>query len=190
MTGIGGGNGEGGNCGTTHGPQFPTVHAVIGSEVQGAAHYSQVLGVGARGTGADVAYQNRTRLRAVAFPQFPTVHAVIGSEEQGIAHCGQILGVETTKGIIVTGVDILDQNCTGRRAVALPQFSTVHAVKSSEEQGVAHRRHLGEEVKGATGTGAYIFDQNRTSRRAVAFPQFLTVHAVKSTEKEGITHRR
>ncbi|GCL48271.1 hypothetical protein NIES3787_39870 [Microcystis aeruginosa NIES-3787] len=117
MTGTGGGNGEGGNCGTTHGPQFPTVHAVIGSEVQGAAHYSQVLGVGARGTGTDIAHQNRAGLRAVAFPQLPTVHAVIGSEEQGIAHCRQIAGVGATKG---TGADIFDQNCTGLRAVAFP----------------------------------------------------------------------
>ncbi|GCA91135.1 hypothetical protein MiTa_04503 [Microcystis aeruginosa NIES-4264] len=138
MTGIGGGNSEGGNCGTTHGPQLLTVNAVIGSEEQGAAHYSQITGVGAIGTGADVAHQNRAGRRAVAFPQFSTVHAVIGSEEQGIAHCGQILGVVARE--TGTGVDILDQNRTGLRAVALPQFSTVYAVISSKEQGITHRR--------------------------------------------------
>ncbi len=87
MTGIGGGNGEGGNCERTHSPQFSTVHAIIGAEEQVVAHYSQIAGVGARGTGADVAHQNRTGRRAVAPPQFLTVYAVIGSEEQGTAHC-------------------------------------------------------------------------------------------------------
>jgi len=136
LVGISGGNGEGGNCGRTHGPQLPTVHAVIGSEVQGAAHYSQILGVGASRTGADIFDQNRTRGRAVALPQFLTVHAVIGSEVQGVAHRRQIAEV----GARGTGADIFDQNRTCRRAVAFPQFITVHAVISPEEQGVARCR--------------------------------------------------
>ncbi|WP_374704981.1 ribosomal protein S18-alanine N-acetyltransferase [Microcystis aeruginosa] len=37
------------------------------------AHYLQIAGAVARGTGDDVGHQNRTRRRAVAFPQFPTL---------------------------------------------------------------------------------------------------------------------
>jgi hypothetical protein len=101
LVGIGGGNGEGGNCGRTHGPQFITVNPVKSSEEQGIAHHRQIAGVGAKGTGADIFDQNRTGCRAIAFPQFRTVHSVIGIEEQGAANRRQIESV-------VTGIDILN----------------------------------------------------------------------------------
>ncbi|GBF00438.1 hypothetical protein NIES298_46840 [Microcystis aeruginosa NIES-298] len=67
---------------------------------------------------------------------------------------------------------------------------TVHAVIGSEVQGIAHRRHLGEQGNGPKGTGADILDQNRTGRRAVALPQFLTVHVVIGSEVQGTAHCR
>ncbi|GBF00437.1 hypothetical protein NIES298_46830 [Microcystis aeruginosa NIES-298] len=40
-------------------------------------------------------------------------------------------------------------------------------VIGSEEQGIAHRRHI---VEQGTGTGKVVTDQNRTGRCAVALP--------------------
>jgi len=129
-------------------PQFVSVDAVGGSEVERRAHGGEFRGVTAAGSTSDVLDQHRARGGAVALPQFDSVTAVGGFEVERRAYGGEMPG-PTAGG---PTVDVLDHHCALGGSVAPPQFDSVTAVVGFE---VERRAHDGELI-GVTGADSAV----------------------------------
>src|SRR5205085_966801 len=86
------------------------------------------------------------------------------------------------------GIDIVNEDSTVCRAVALPQLVAVRAIVGGKKQGALDVGQI--TGKGADIAGVDVGDHDRAGGRAIALPKFGTGSSVVSNEKKRTAHGR
>src|SRR6185437_7830748 len=108
-------------------PQFKTIHAVGGVEIQFAVDVRQVEGGGTCGSGIDVR-DNRRSSGSGRLPQLGAIRAVVGFEKERVVDVRQIRGGGAGR----ARVDVCDHHGSGLGPVRLPQLRAMRAVVGLE----------------------------------------------------------
>src|SRR6185503_5022380 len=98
-------------------------------------------------------------------------------KKQSACHVGEKAGI----GAVRSGVNVLDEDGAGGRAIAPPELIAVNAVVSREKQRPIHVRQV--VGIGSQRTRANVANSHGAGRRAVALPDLLAVNSVVGREK-------
>src|SRR5438067_2469146 len=114
-------------------PEFRTGSTICRYEIERLAH-------GRQPADADIGGLYSAARRTVATPQLPVAGSVIDDKIQHPAHCRETV----RRGPGCSGVDVLDEDRAGGRAVAPPQLLAAGPVERIEVECAIYRRELPE----------------------------------------------
>ena len=152
---------RGAGLGAVGAPEFSTGSAVVGSEVEEATEYGEVVGVAVK-TGVDIFDECGAQFGAVGAPELSAGGAVVGLEVEVVTEYGGVVEVAA----VYTYVDVGDARGASLGAVGAPELSAGGAVGGRGGQPGRRRPHHVGAQHGGPVHAAAVGDEGGVGRAA------------------------